>query len=130
MLAALPPPSATQQNPAIRIVRESLEDGWPDPSVTPERYDVGASEADVAAVTSFGDIPVIVLSAGLGDGTLPEATRTALLDAFHALHDDLAAMSTNGRHEIIDGAGHFIQGDRPDAVVDAVVEVVQAARGP
>ena len=129
MLAALPPPGETQ-NPAIGILRASLEDGWPDPSVTPERYDVAGSQADVAAITSFGDIPVIVLSAAVGDGTLPEGTRTALLDAFHALHEDLAAMSTSGGHEIIAGAGHFIQGDQPEAVLDAIVELVQGARGP
>lgn len=129
ILAALPPRSATEGF-GIRSWRMLLEDGWPEPSATKERYDVAASEDDVAAVTSFGDIPVIVLSAGEGDESLPEPTRSAVQDAFYALHDELAAMSTTGRREVIVGAGHIIQLDRPEAVVGAVVEVVKGARDP
>jgi len=39
-------------------------------------------------------------------------------------------MSTTGRREVIDGAGHYLQGDRPKAVVDAIAELVRVARRP
>ena len=55
---------------------------------------------------SFGDIPVIVLSAGSPDfGPLPEPTRLAVRDAWYGLHDELVAMSSNGRRQVILGAG-------------------------
>jgi pimeloyl-ACP methyl ester carboxylesterase len=128
MLAALPSPSSSEPF-GVSNVRAALEDGFPAPSWTSERYDIAGSEADVATVTSFGDLPVIVLSAGSGDISVPEPTRTAILDAWYAQHDKLVAMSTNGRREVVDRAGHFIQVDRPDAVVAAIIELVQGARG-
>ena len=45
-----------------------------------------------------------------------------------ALQDDEAGWSTNSRHEIVRDASHYIQFDRPDVVVRAVHDVVNAAR--
>ena len=122
--ATLPPPSPTEQDPILRDLRTMLEDGWPEPSTIPDRYDIAASEADVAAVTSFGNTPVIVLSAGSGFWS----TQSALQDAWYALHDELVGMSSNGRRDVILGAGHYIQIDRPDAIVEAIAELVKVAR--
>jgi pimeloyl-ACP methyl ester carboxylesterase len=126
-LDALGPASPTEPA-AIREYRDAMESGWPEPELTVERYDIEASEADVAAVASFGDIPVVVLTAGLVDETLPEPSRTRTQAAWYQGHVDLAAMSTNGRNEVVEGAGHAIQLDRPDAVVEAIEELVQLAR--
>ena len=42
----------------------------------------------------------------------------------NALHRDLARLSSRGVHRIIKGSGHEIQLDKPQAVIDAVDEVL------
>jgi hypothetical protein len=65
----------------------------------------------------------VVLTAGQ---TL-EAVREAAGDAARAVllrsHQDMAALSSRGSHRVVD-CGHGIQWERPDAVVEAVREVL------
>jgi pimeloyl-ACP methyl ester carboxylesterase len=44
------------------------------------------------------------------------------------MHDDQATWSRHARHEIVPGASHYIQFDRPAVVVRATREVVDAVR--
>jgi pimeloyl-ACP methyl ester carboxylesterase len=44
------------------------------------------------------------------------------------LHKDMAALSTVGELREVPGAGHSIQRDQPQVVIDAVNEVVAKAR--
>ncbi len=44
------------------------------------------------------------------------------------LQNELARRSTNSLHFTIADTGHFIQLDKPDAVVDAIRRVVMAVR--
>lgn len=86
---------------------------------------------------SFGDRPLIVLTA-----TAPQsaadlaamgltAEQGALVQsASRALHADQATWSRRGRNEEVPGASHYIQFDRPDAVIGAVREVVAMVRAP
>jgi pimeloyl-ACP methyl ester carboxylesterase len=41
------------------------------------------------------------------------------------LHEGLAHLSSRGVHRIIKGSGHEIQLDKPQAVIDAVDEVLR-----
>jgi hypothetical protein len=82
---------------------------------------VDAAEIDSAG-PSFGDKPLAVLTAGVGSGA-PEQFA-----AWRAGHDRLAALSTRGDNTIVPGARHFIQTDRPQAVIDAVRRVVAVVR--
>lgn len=56
---------------------------------------------------------------------LTEGRRRA--DAWHALQADLAERSDNSVWRVIDDAGHYIQHDRPDAVIDAIRHVTESA---
>jgi pimeloyl-ACP methyl ester carboxylesterase len=47
---------------------------------------------------------------------------------WNALHQDLAKLSSRGVHRIIKGSGHEIQLDKPQAVIDAVDEVLRELR--
>lgn len=74
-------------------------------------------------------------SSGLGstpqeiaDMRLNATQAERLTEAKRRLHDDQAMWSRRGRHEVVAGAGHYIQFDRPDAVIGAAREVVLAAR--
>lgn len=46
------------------------------------------------------------------------------------LHRDLLGMSSRSRHEVVEGAGHFIQVDRPEVVAAAIREIVEWHRAP
>jgi pimeloyl-ACP methyl ester carboxylesterase len=75
----------------------------------------------------FGDIPVIVLTAGKPDQEEdPELDRDYFAKV--ALHDKLAQRSTHGTQVIVEQSGHQIPWQAPGAVVDAVRTVVEAAR--
>jgi pimeloyl-ACP methyl ester carboxylesterase len=75
----------------------------------------------------FGDIPVMVLSAGIQD-----QEEDPNLDHDHTLklelHRLLASLSTHGTQLIVRDSGHAIPVEAPDAVIDAVREVVMAVR--
>jgi len=64
---------------------------------------------------SYGDLPIVVLTAG----TNP---------SWAAMHAQLAARSTRGVQHVFPTNGHLLQLERPDAVAAAVDEVVAAAK--
>lgn len=73
----------------------------------------------IRAAGAFGTYPVRVLTAGSVSGS---ALRQAL---WRSLHAELAAEATNGEQFVVHGAGHGIQIDSPEAVVQAVLEVLR-----
>jgi len=82
------------------------------------------------AYRSFGDRPVIVLTAGIDR---PDPYETAGMQVafdkyWKAGHDRLAARSTRGISIVVPQAAHFIQLDQPQAVIDAVRTVVDDVR--
>ena len=81
---------------------------------------------------SYGDMPLIVLTRGdYVIGMPPEfsnADREAMKKIWTELHLEMTALSTAGEHRVVPKAGHSIQRDQPQAVIDAVNEVVAAAR--
>ena len=82
------------------------------------------------AARSFGDKPVIVLTAGI---TFPqpgqtEAEKKSAADRWKTGHDKLAVRSTRGESIVLPEASHFIQIDQPQAVIDAVRKVVFEVR--
>jgi hypothetical protein len=45
-----------------------------------------------------------------------------------SLTAELARLSTRGENRLVRGSGNYVQIDKPQAVVDAVTEVVETAR--
>jgi pimeloyl-ACP methyl ester carboxylesterase len=44
------------------------------------------------------------------------------------LHGELAGLSSNSDHRIVEGAGHYVHWDQPESVVAAIRDVVTAVR--
>jgi pimeloyl-ACP methyl ester carboxylesterase len=99
-------------------------------------HSVGSSRSEdeieeERAHRSFGQMPVIVLTAGnrpplqAGQTTQKETTED---DSLRKGHDALAARSLQGKSVVVPDAGHFIQLDRPDAVISAIQEVISKVR--
>jgi pimeloyl-ACP methyl ester carboxylesterase len=45
------------------------------------------------------------------------------------MQEELAHLSSNGSHLVVQGSGHDIQIDKPEAVVDAIVDILSSRKG-
>lgn len=77
----------------------------------------------------LGNMPLIVLSAGARERQRPSPDEAEAIERLTAeAHEELAALSSRGVRRIVPDSKHAIQWDRPQAVIDAVLEVIAAAR--
>ncbi|ELX09538.1 alpha/beta hydrolase fold protein [Janthinobacterium sp. HH01] len=80
----------------------------------------------------FGDLPLVVLTRGISPYAVPNQPQSALNKAMEdenvAIQKQMAALSTHGTQRIVAGAGHGIQADKPEAVIEAVLEVLKQVR--
>lgn len=78
---------------------------------------------------SFGDKPLLVLTAGRsfqpGDPAAGEDAQVWI----HELQPKLVRLSARGRQIIVEKSDHNIPGEAPEAVIDAVRQVVMEIRG-
>ncbi len=77
---------------------------------------------------SLGDMPLVVLTAGQDNARAPSSERLQLDEAWAGFHRQLAALSTRGSAQLVADSSHLMMRDRPDAVVEAIREVVSAVR--
>jgi len=83
-----------------------------------------------ATRNGYGAMPLIVLTAGArsGEDGLSAQDRAALQQVWLAGHEKLARLSTVGAHRVVDGAPHLIHLSKPDAVIDAIFDVLTELR--
>jgi pimeloyl-ACP methyl ester carboxylesterase len=94
------------------------------------------------AERQYGDMPLIVLTAGRDESQmlqmfgndapdelaqLRKQVAAFLQNAWGPGHDAYAALSTRGRNQLVD-SGHGIQREKPEVVISAVIEVLDATR--
>lgn len=82
-----------------------------------------------AARRSYGDLPLIVLSASRPPPKTPfapeeQARREARFHVGVTLRDDVAKLSSRGVNEVVANSRHYIQFDQPQAVIDAIAKVL------
>jgi pimeloyl-ACP methyl ester carboxylesterase len=88
----------------------------------------GASSDEVAkGRSSYGDLPLIVLTADGDYAGLPSPQRELASAYWSSLHKEIAAMSTKGQERLVH-SGHLVMLDSPQVVIDAINEVVEEAR--
>ena len=104
------PPEVWAMEVAVSLNSENLR------TAAREAGSATESMAQVRATHGLGDMPLIVM------------TSMAIPSSWMGLAKEMAGLSTQGRHVVVEGTGHYIQLGRPDAVIDAVRQVVEAAR--
>jgi pimeloyl-ACP methyl ester carboxylesterase len=81
-----------------------------------------------AARKPFGDLPLVYLTRGVSLYATSGQPRSELDKAFEAevlkTHEEVVALSSRGVHRVVAGAGHNIPAEKPQAVIDAVAEVL------
>lgn len=111
------------QDPKRLLTKRSLQEEFPT-----------SAKLVMNAARNYGDLPLVVLTAGkleLGPDA-PSAARAdlpALNAAWRKAHDEYAALSTRGVNRIVEGSGHGIQQQKPEAVIAAINEVLDQAAG-
>jgi pimeloyl-ACP methyl ester carboxylesterase len=88
-----------------------------------------ALSAKTGKAPPLGDRPLIILTAGTmaQPGLTPEESE-AVRKVWVTMHDEMAGLSTHGVNRIVEGSSHYIQREKPQVVIDAVAEVVDAVR--
>jgi pimeloyl-ACP methyl ester carboxylesterase len=93
-------------------------------------YDESAVQVRAAA-GSLGERPLVVLTAGAYEYPLfcqPDPEQKGhRLRQWTQRHAELANLSTNGTHSVVEKSGHFIHLDQPGSVVDAIRRVINEA---
>jgi pimeloyl-ACP methyl ester carboxylesterase len=95
------------------------------PNLRYELANMNRFHREVDEAGAFPDIPVIVLTAGESPSWQGEEERNWWL----GLQEELANLSPRSRSQIVESSGHFIQRDRPQVVVDAIKELLDAGSG-
>jgi len=119
LLAPTPDPAPPQ------FSREQWAEIWtlrwePKAVLAAARDDVSVSAAQVRAMGTFGDLPLIVLTAGQRSGVDQ--------DLWNELQAELAWRSARGRQVIVPNTGHMIPEQAPEAVTEAVYEIFSEIR--
>ena len=94
----------------------------PESIAAAEEAGFAPSAAAMLAGPGFPSVPLIVLAA-TDHGVTPE-----LEALWHEVQARTAALSPKGRLVVVEGSGHFIQGDRPQVVIDAVLDAMREAK--
>jgi pimeloyl-ACP methyl ester carboxylesterase len=85
-----------------------------------------------AGIKSLGDIPLVVLSAGVFPiperSGLPSQDIERMKALLQELPAELAALSPQSKRVLAEKSGHYIQVDQPEVVVDAIRQVVEACQ--
>jgi pimeloyl-ACP methyl ester carboxylesterase len=86
--------------------------------------------AQVQAVRSLGDLPLIVVSGGKSapNPDLAGARKDFGYKWVYEIHPRIARLSSRGRHAIAVNSGHGIPVEEPEAIVEAVRDVVNGIR--
>jgi len=103
-------------------VYERLDAGpWIDGT---DRVDINGTVRELHAAGDLGDIPLIVVTAGIIDdewlATVPKLAARA--------QARLAGLSSNALQVVATDSGHFVHEEAPDVVLAAIAQVVEAVR--
>jgi pimeloyl-ACP methyl ester carboxylesterase len=105
------PPPAQSAFTAFSVTPRSVQ-AWAD-----EGAGLQESLAQADAVKSFGDLPLIVLTATIGEQA-----------GWQTWQEELLELSSNSQQIVLENSGHNIHIDQPEAAVSAIVDMVSQVR--
>jgi pimeloyl-ACP methyl ester carboxylesterase len=124
MQALLPPPAENESEDIKRLRR------GPDLTKSAEWIDIEANSALLRKAKGIEDKPLIVLTASptAMEPMIPAAQQEGANRIHHELQRELLGLSTSSHQVVASKAGHNIQREEPQLIVDAVLDVVKQVR--
>lgn len=120
-VSAVLPPESPDEPTSLKKLRNIP------PASLPEKMDILESTKQVREVKSLGDLPLVVLShtptISVNSNISPELSKK-IEQVWAKLQNNLASLSSNSTHIIATKAGHYIQVDQPQLVIDAILKVI------
>jgi len=117
------PPRGVDESPLLRGFRDG-----PDAPVMGEWFDFARNSQLMRNFQGLGDRPLIVLThdpkAIAPGGLVPPQWEELTEPVWQQLQAQLATLSTNSKHIVVDHAGHNIQFEQPQVVVNAILDVI------
>ena len=104
----------------LGAMKEFWTTGWRTPEGTAERIDFHSSFATVKDIVSLGDIRMMVLTSGTWRPFGSEEPH----ELWVRMHQDYVGLSGNSEQRVLPEADHFLQRSAPDAVIEAITDVV------
>jgi pimeloyl-ACP methyl ester carboxylesterase len=93
---------------------------------TAERDSLPSSVQEMGEVQSVGGTPLEILSRDPDPAVGWGSAESRL--AWEEMQEELTKLSTQSRQSIVSGATHYIQDDRPDAVIAAISDMLRVVR--
>jgi pimeloyl-ACP methyl ester carboxylesterase len=128
-LHRLPAPSP-QEPAALTACRNTLTAEWTDPFSNDEGFDRATSAAQVLAGGHLGDLPLVVITAGIDEWEegFPVELARILAEDWMRMQQELVACSNNSTHIIATKSDHSIQDCQPELVTDVIRNLVEKLR--
>ncbi len=123
----VPRPTSGESTALQRLRRK------PDPSLTPERIDYITSADEVRTAGTLGDTPLIVLSRSPNAVRLPGLpadVAAGIERVWSELQRDLLHLSRRSTQIVATHAGHNIQLDEPQLVIETILKLLRELQQP
>jgi len=131
------PPKTLFESKALRYWRiwlSYMSDSQGSAYQDQEGLDTKANNSLVKAAKPLGDLPLVVISRSPDNATfegapiLPAVTNAKLRQIWQELQSELVGLSSNSTHIVASHAGHSIQREEPELVIEAIRKLVDEAR--
>jgi pimeloyl-ACP methyl ester carboxylesterase len=124
------PARSSEEPAALTTCRDTLSAEWTDAYSNSEGFDRATSAAQVLGSGHLGDMPLVVVTAGIDEWEqgFPAEIACGLEQSWMRLQQELVALSTNSMHIIATESTHDIQECQPELVVDIIHKLVQDIR--
>jgi len=126
-----PPPMFKAALAAAWLSRQMSVDFW-DASESETSNQLVSDSQLRQARRSFGELPLVYLTHGISPWLVPGRPQSTMNKAAEtdivATHEEVAHLSTRGSQRVVPGAAHSIHIDQPQAVINAISEVLGMAR--
>jgi pimeloyl-ACP methyl ester carboxylesterase len=130
---AILPPESPQEPEGITKTRSFFKQkiDSQNPHSVSERLNFTASSAEVSTAGDLGNKPLIVISHSHNWRSFPDLPKNVsdkIEQSWDEWQNDLCRLSSNSTHKAAVKAGHYVQAEDPQLVVEAILKVVAATK--
>jgi hypothetical protein len=123
-----PKPGEPAAVAARRVAEGTLPSTWETQISGLDSLWTSTSDEIATGRASYGDLPLVALTAGRAYTGAPTAVRSRLSRFWCELHAEIAIPSRLGLERTINGSSHLMPFDQPDAIAAAVDEIAAQTR--